>query len=66
MFNRDFYPTPDSVIERMLFPVDIRGKVILEPMPVRGKEQHKQYGDGKDKRKHFHRNEHHNDRAVRC
>ena len=31
MFNRDFYPTPDSVIERMLFPVDIRGKVILEP-----------------------------------
>lgn len=36
MFNRDFYPTPDSVIERMLFPVDIRGKVILEPSAGKG------------------------------
>lgn len=36
MFNRDFYPTPDAVIERMLFPVDIRGKVILEPSAGKG------------------------------
>lgn len=36
MFNRDFYPTPDAVIERMLFPVDIRGKIILEPSAGKG------------------------------
>lgn len=36
MFNRDFYPTPDAVIERMFFPVDIRGKIILEPSAGKG------------------------------
>lgn len=36
MFNRDFYPTPDDVIARMLFPVDIRNKVILEPSAGKG------------------------------
>lgn len=31
IFNRDFYPTPDSVIESMLSASDIAGKTILEP-----------------------------------
>ena len=31
LFNRDFYPTPDSVIESMLSASDIAGKTILEP-----------------------------------
>lgn len=31
IFNRDFYPTPVDVIERMLIGVDISGKIILEP-----------------------------------
>lgn len=31
MFNRDFYPTPRSVIECMLSQVDLTGKVVLEP-----------------------------------
>ena len=31
IFNRDFYPTPVSVIETMLDMSDIAGKVILEP-----------------------------------
>lgn len=31
MFNSDFYPTPINVIEQMLFGVDIKGKVVLEP-----------------------------------
>ena len=31
IFNRDFYPTPDGVIETMLSASDIRGKTILEP-----------------------------------
>ena len=31
IFNRDFYPTPVSVIETMLNMSDIAGKVILEP-----------------------------------
>ncbi len=36
MFNKDFYPTPEDVISQMLFPVDIRGKVILEPSAGKG------------------------------
>lgn len=36
MFNKDFYPTPDRVITQMLYPVDIRGKVILEPSAGKG------------------------------
>lgn len=31
IFNRDFYPTPVDVIEKMLIGVDISGKIILEP-----------------------------------
>lgn len=31
MFNKDFYPTPESVISDMLLTVDVRDKVILEP-----------------------------------
>jgi len=36
MFTPDFYPTPDNVIEQMLFGVDIAGKVILEPSCGKG------------------------------
>lgn len=31
MFDKDFYPTPDSVIEQMLIGHDVTGKIILEP-----------------------------------
>lgn len=31
MFNKDFYPTPEHVITQMLFNVELKGKVILEP-----------------------------------
>lgn len=31
IFNRDFYPTPDSVVETMLNASDISGKTVLEP-----------------------------------
>ena len=31
MFNPDFYPTPPDVAALMLDPLDLRGKVILEP-----------------------------------
>ncbi len=31
IFNRDFYPTPDRVIDTMLSASDITGKTILEP-----------------------------------
>ena len=30
IFNRDFYPTPDGVIEQMLKLTDVRGKIVLE------------------------------------
>lgn len=36
MFNKDFYPTPSDVIERMLMGVDIEDKVILEPSAGKG------------------------------
>lgn len=36
MFNKDFYPTPVDVIERMLVGVDVRNKVILEPSAGKG------------------------------
>lgn len=36
MFNKDFYPTPSDVIERMLIGVDIEDKVILEPSAGKG------------------------------
>ena len=31
MFNKDFYPTPENVIETMLLDIDCFGKVVLEP-----------------------------------
>lgn len=31
IFNRDFYPTPEEVIDQMVSMTDIAGKVILEP-----------------------------------
>lgn len=31
IFNRDFYPTPESVIEQMLSLTDLNGKIVLEP-----------------------------------
>ena len=31
MFNPDFYPTPPEVAALMLDPLDLRGKVVLEP-----------------------------------
>ena len=36
MFGKDFYPTPDNVIERMLANVDMYDKVILEPSAGKG------------------------------
>ena len=36
MFNRDFYPTPRPVIERMLFGTDIAGRTFLEPSAGKG------------------------------
>lgn len=36
MFNADFFPTPDSVIEQMMFGIDLFGKVILEPSVGKG------------------------------
>lgn len=36
IFNRDFYPTPDNVIEMMLQNSDISNKVILEPSAGKG------------------------------
>lgn len=31
MFNRDFFPTPDDVIETMLAGISLKGKTVLEP-----------------------------------
>lgn len=31
MFNADFYPTPTEIAGRMLDPLDLRGRVVLEP-----------------------------------
>lgn len=36
IFNRDFYPTPDNVIEKMLQNSDIIDKVVLEPSAGKG------------------------------
>ena len=36
MFNKDFYPTPTSVIEEMLFGISIDNKVVLEPSAGKG------------------------------
>jgi hypothetical protein len=36
MFGKDFYPTPDNVIERMLANVSVCDKVILEPSAGKG------------------------------
>ena len=31
IFNRDFYPTPDNVVDMMLSTSEVGGKVVLEP-----------------------------------
>lgn len=36
MFNKDFYPTPETVIEQMLCGTDVQGKVVLEPSAGKG------------------------------
>lgn len=36
MFNKDFYPTPREVIDRMLLGVDVFNKVVLEPSAGKG------------------------------
>lgn len=36
MFNKDFYPTPRHIIERMLIGLDITDKVVLEPSSGKG------------------------------
>jgi hypothetical protein len=36
MFNPDFYPTPSDVAATMLDPLDLRGKVVLEPSAGKG------------------------------
>ena len=36
MFNPDFYPTPPEVAALMLDPLDLRGKVVLEPSAGKG------------------------------
>jgi predicted RNA methylase len=36
MFNKDFYPTPKEVIQRMTFDCDFNGKVVLEPSAGKG------------------------------
>lgn len=36
MFNKNFYPTPTNVIERMLVGYDIQNKIILEPSAGKG------------------------------
>lgn len=36
MFNSDFYPTPPEVINQMLFGINLRGKIVLEPSAGRG------------------------------
>lgn len=36
MFNKDFYPTPNNVIEQMLIGIDIQNKIILEPSAGKG------------------------------
>jgi hypothetical protein len=36
MFNPDFYPTPPEVAATMLDPLDLRGKVVLEPSAGKG------------------------------
>lgn len=36
MFNPDFYPTPPEVAAEMLDPLDLRGRVVLEPSAGKG------------------------------
>lgn len=36
MFNKDFYPTPNHVIDIMISSIDIEGKTILEPSAGKG------------------------------
>ena len=34
--NPDFYPTPDSIIREMLYTVELRDKIVLEPSAGKG------------------------------
>ena len=36
MFNKDFYPTPESVIAQMTWDLDLNNKVVLEPSAGKG------------------------------
>lgn len=36
MFNSNFYPTPDDVIQQMLYGIDVTGKIVLEPSGGKG------------------------------
>ncbi|MCT4088832.1 DUF4942 domain-containing protein [Elizabethkingia anophelis] len=36
MFNKDFYPTPESVIAQMTWDLDLNDKVVLEPSAGKG------------------------------
>lgn len=36
MFNKDFYPTPQSVIDQMTVGLDLRDKLVLEPSAGKG------------------------------
>lgn len=36
MFEKEFYPTPDELIETMIFGVEVSGKFILEPSAGKG------------------------------
>ena len=36
LFNHDFYPTPDEVIEQMMSMSDVNGKIVLEPSAGKG------------------------------
>jgi predicted RNA methylase len=36
MFDKDFYPTPDNVINKMLMEISVQGKIVLEPSAGKG------------------------------
>jgi len=40
MFNPDFYPTPPDVAATMLDPLDLRGRVVVEPSAGSGNLRH--------------------------
>lgn len=36
LFNKDFYPTPEYIINQMLFGIDLEGETVLEPSAGKG------------------------------